>query len=225
MHTLSSILQVFFCKSCLAADGPSWLAEDEQVSLSTTEIESRFFLARFHPRGELLLTKKMAALSLSLTPCPLHFRFRSRDRDARCSDAYRAPCLFLCTLLISVSKRSSPLYFSARGWFLSRGERRRGAHFARYPFVPDEKIRMKHRALRSFIHKRGVSIRPEVVPILSSRGMRRFGSDLSRFPLKFRWFLEDAVIYGYICVCVCVIINKCTVAVTRIMLHLLILFV
>lgn len=129
------------------------------------------FLARFHPRGELLLTKKMAALSLSLslTPCPLHFRFRSRDRDARCSDAYRAPCLFLCTLLISVSKRSPPLYFSARGWFLSRGERRRGAHFARYPFVPDEKIRMKHRALRSFIHKRGVSIRPEVVPILSSR--------------------------------------------------------
>lgn len=66
--------------------------------------------------------------------------------------------------------------------------------------------------------------RPDFI-LAITRGMRRFGSDLPRFPLKFRWFLEDAVIYSYICVCVCVIINKCAVAVTCIMLHLLILFV
>lgn len=126
----------------------------------------RRFFSAFPPCGGLLLTKKMAALSLSFSPPSvlLHFRFRSRDRDARCSAAYRAPACFFAPFL-SPWQTISPLFTSLRGGEGGGGdgffrEGRKGgegkvevpARFARHPsFVPDEKIRMKHRASASFM--------------------------------------------------------------------------
>lgn len=118
----------------------------------------------------------MAALSLSLSLQYSSISDLGREietHDARTLIVPLLVSLHASYLRIQMISPSLPLL---RGWFLSRGEKRRGgrAHFARYPFVPDEKIRMKHRALSAlFIHKRGVSIRPEVVPILSSRRVVR----------------------------------------------------
>lgn len=153
--------------------------------LSTTEIESRFFLARFHPRGGLLLTKKMAALSLSLSPILLHFRFRSRDRDARCSDAYRAPACFFARFL-SPYPNDLPLFTSAEGVVsFARGEKEgRSSSLYSLPFRsgwknPDE----TSSSLRSFYpqawRKHQTGSRADFI--------------LAIVPLKFPWFLEDAV--------------------------------
>lgn len=157
--------------------------------LSTTEIESRFFLARFHPRGGLLLTKKMAALSLSLSPILLHFRFRSRDRDARCSDAYRAPACFFARFL-SPYPNDLPLFTSAEGVVsFARGEKEgRSSSLCSLPFRsgwknPDE----TSSSLRSFYpqawRKHQTGSRADFI-LATCRPI---------FPLKFPWFLEDAV--------------------------------
>lgn len=141
------------------------------------------------------------------------------------------PCLFLCTLLISVANDLPPLHLSARGDGFFREGRKGGegkvevpARFARHPsFVPDEKIRMKHRASTSFMRawrKHQTGSRPDFPRdnVASDRIRREERS--SALELKFRWFVEDALcIYGYVYVCVCVCI------IMRIVLHLLILFV
>lgn len=128
MHTLSSILQVF-CKPWLRM-----VHRDSRVSINNRD-RVEVFLARFHPRGGLLLTKKMAALSLSLSPILLHFRFRSRDRDARCSDAYRAPACFFARFL-SPYPNDLPLFTSAEGVVsFARGEKEgRSSSLCSLPF-------------------------------------------------------------------------------------------
>lgn len=126
------------------------------------------------------------------------------------------PCLFLCTLLISVANDLPPLHLSARGDGFFREGRKGGegkvevpARFARHPsFVPDEKIRMKHRASTSFMRawrKHQTGSRPDFPRdnVASDRIRREERS--SALELKFRWFVEDALcIYGYVYVCVCV---------------------
>lgn len=143
--------------------------------LSTTEIESRFFFSAFPPAWRVIINEKNGrSLSLSLQYSSISDLGREIEtHDARTLIVPLLVSLHASYLRIQMISPSLPLL---RGWFLSRGEKRRGgrAHFARYPFVPDEKIRMKHRALSAlFIHKRGVSIRPEVVPVLSSRRVVR----------------------------------------------------
>lgn len=139
MHTLSSILQVF-CKS--------WLRMVHRGFLSTTEIESSFFF-QFPPAWRVIINEKNGR-SLFLSLPLLHFRFGSRDRDARCSDAYRLPLPLLVSLhlfLISVYPNDLPLFAEGVVSF-ARGEKGRSSSLF-HPFVPDEKIRTKHRALLS----------------------------------------------------------------------------
>lgn len=136
----------------------------------------RRFFSAFPPCGGLLLTKKMAALSLSFSPPSvlLHFRFRSRDRDARCSAAYRAPACFFAPFL-SPWQTISPLFTSLRGGgemvSFARGEKEgRGKSRSRLALLATPlSFRMKKSGWNieppPLLCERGVSIRPEVVPI------------------------------------------------------------
>lgn len=179
MHTLSSVSPTLASWLRMVHRDPE--RRGREVFLSTTEIGSTFFQCVSTVWRVIINEKNGRSLSLSFSVSPPsvlpHFRFRSRDRDARCSAAYRAPACFFAPFL-SPWQTISPLFTSLRGGegegemvSFARGEKEgRGKSRSRLALLATPlSFRMKKSGWNieppPLLCERGVSIRPEVVPI------------------------------------------------------------